>query len=72
MFDYMIRILDNNLVLVRNPKSGESQIMKPNQVSAFLENALEAKIKAQEELEAQVAEIKEKADDKRKGTKDSK
>ena len=61
MFDFMIRILPNNRLLVRNNDSKESKVLKPSEISSYFENVLEAQFEAQKADEDKIAEIKEKA-----------
>ena len=40
MFDYMIKILPNNRILVRNNDSKEVSNLRADQVSSYFENVL--------------------------------
>ena len=63
MFDFMIKILPNGRILVRNTANKTSETMKATKVSGYIENALEGQIKAQEKLDSKVAEIKKSAEE---------
>lgn len=60
MFDYMIKILPNGRLLVRNSSSKTSETIKATEISSFFEKALEGKIKAQDDEDAKIKEIREK------------
>jgi len=63
MFDYMIKILPNNRLLVRDNATQDVKNLKATEISSFFENVLEGQIKAQEEQDAKVAAIKGQLDD---------
>jgi len=63
MFDYMLKILPNGRILVRNTALGESKTLKATQVSDYIQNVLEEHIKTQEELDQKVEGIKDEAQD---------
>lgn len=58
MFDYNIKILPNGRVLIRDTASKVSEVLRPDQVSAYFENALEGQMKAQEKQDIKVSKIK--------------
>ncbi len=58
MFDYMIRVLPNGRILVRDNASKTAEVMKPKEVSSYLEKALEAQIEAQDAEDKQIADTK--------------
>jgi len=62
MFDYMIKILDNGRLLVRDSNSKDSKVLRADQVSSFFENVLEEQLEAQKEQDEKVAEIKEQVE----------
>lgn len=64
MFDYMIKVLPNNRLLVRNNASQTSENLRADQVSAYFENVLEEQLEAQRELDEKAAGIKEQVDKK--------
>jgi len=64
MFDYMVRVLPNNRILIRNTNDKTSDVIKASQVSAYFENVLEAQLEAQEQEDAKIAEIKEQVNPK--------
>lgn len=64
MFDYMIKILPNNRILVRNNDSKEVSNLRADQVSSYFENVLKEQLEAQESQDNKVAEIRKQAEDK--------
>ena len=58
MFDYMIKILDNNRLLVRNNDSKTSRVLKADEISKYFENVLKEQFEAQFELDKKVDAIK--------------
>jgi predicted GIY-YIG superfamily endonuclease len=58
MFDYMIRVLDNGRLLVRNNTDSSSKVLKANEISSYFENVLEAELEAQKEQDAKIEAIK--------------
>jgi len=60
MFDFMIKILPNGRLLVRNTADMTSKTLKATEISSFFENILEAQIEAQKAQEEKIAAIKEK------------
>ena len=61
MFDYMIKILPNGRLLVRNSQSKTSDNIKVSEISDYFKKALEEQIKAINEEEDKAKEIREKA-----------
>ncbi len=61
MFDYMIKILPNGRLLVRNSQSKTSDTINVKDLSSYLEKALESELEANDEKEAKEKEIREKA-----------
>lgn len=59
MFDFMVRILDNNRILVRDNRDKTSQVLRAGEVSTFFEKVLEDQLEAQEAGEKRIAEIKQ-------------
>lgn len=59
MFDFMIRILPNGRLLVRENASKTVKNMKATEISSYFENVLQSQIEAQDEEDAKVAAIKE-------------
>ena len=55
--DYMIKILPNNRILVRNKALGTSEVLKARELSKYFEKVLEEQIKAQDEEDGKVSEI---------------
>ena len=64
MFDYMIRILPNNRILVRDTDSGEVEVLQPREVVGFFEEKLSEQIKKQDEEDANISKIKEEIEGK--------
>jgi len=60
MFDFMIRILPNGRILVRDNHSKDSEVLKATEVSSYLEKALEAQIEAQNEEDDKVSDNRKK------------
>jgi len=58
MFDYMIKVLNNNRLLVRENASGATKNLKATEISSFFENVLEEQLEAQDKEDAKIAEIK--------------
>lgn len=63
MFDFMIRILPNNRLLVRNNSDKTSEVLRPDQISAFFEDVLREQLKAQEEQDDKIAGIKSQVEE---------
>lgn len=61
MFDYMIKILPNGRLLVRNSQSKTSDNIKVSEISDYFQKVLEEQIKAFNEEEDKAKEIREKA-----------
>lgn len=61
MFDYMIKILPNGRLLVRNSQSKTSETIKATEISSFFEKVLEEQLKASETDDAKTREIREGA-----------
>ena len=59
MFDYMVRILDNNRILIRDTSTGEVEVILPKDVGAYFNKVLEEQIEKQDEVEKKAAKIKE-------------
>ena len=55
--DYMIKILPNNRILVRNKALGTSEVVKARDLSSYFEKVLEEQITAQDEEDSKVSEI---------------
>ena len=65
MFDFMVKLLPNNRILVRNMSDKSSRILKAKEVSSFFEKVLERQIEAQEAEDAKIAEIKSAVKEKK-------
>ena len=61
MFDYMIKILPNGRLLVRNSQSKTSDNIKVSEISDYFQKALEEQIKAEDENQAKILETRNKA-----------
>lgn len=61
MFDYMIKILPNGRLLVRNSHSKTSETIKATEISSFFEKALEEQIEANKKQDDKQREVREKA-----------
>ena len=61
MFDYLIKILPNNRLLVRDSNSKTSTTIKADQVSSFFENLLKEQLEAQNEQDDKSAAIKKQS-----------
>jgi len=59
VFNYMIKILPNNRILIRDTESGEVEVILPKDVPKYFENLLSEEIANQDESEAKVSELKE-------------
>lgn len=61
MFDYMIKILPNGRLLVRNSHSKTSETINATEISSFFEKALEEQIEAKKKQDDKQREIREGA-----------
>ena len=61
MFDYMIKILPNGRLLVRNSQSKTSDNIKVSEISDYFKKVLEEQIKAEDENQAKILETRNKA-----------
>jgi hypothetical protein len=61
MFDYLIKVLPNNRLLVRNSADKTSEVLKADQVSPFFEKLLEAQLEAQSAEDEKAASIKKQS-----------
>jgi len=59
MFDYMIKILPNNRLLVRNNASQTTKNLKATEISSYFENVLQEQLEAQKAEDDKIAGIKE-------------
>lgn len=59
MFDYMIKILPNNRLLVRDNASKTSDTLKASEISGYFEKLLEEQLAAQEEQDRKIEEVKQ-------------
>jgi hypothetical protein len=64
MFDYNIKILPNNRILIRNNDSKHVSNVRADEVSHFFENVLKEQLEAQESQDNKVADIRKQAEDK--------
>jgi len=58
MFDILIRILPNNRLLVRDNRFKTSTVIRPDQLSSYVESLLEDEFEAQKAWDKKVEEIK--------------
>ena len=63
MFDYLIKVLPNNRLLVRNTASQEVTNLRANQIPSFFENVLKEQLDAQEEQDRKITTIKDQVND---------
>ena len=65
MFDFLVKILPNNRLLVRNTDSKISKTLKATEISSYFENVLKEQLEAQDAEDDKIAEIKNKANNER-------
>lgn len=61
MFDYMIKILPNGRLLVRNSQSKTSETIKASEISDYFQNVLKEQLEAENEKAANIEQVRERA-----------
>lgn len=61
MFDYMIKVLENGRLLVRDSHAKTSTTLKADQVSSYFENLLKEQLETQNEQDQKIADIKKQS-----------
>jgi len=61
MFDFMLKILPNGRLIVRNNADKSVTNLKANEVSSFFENVLQEQLEAQNEQDAKIDTIKKES-----------
>ena len=61
MFDFMIKVLNNNRILLRNTDTKENTVMKVKELIEYLEKQLQEQMEAQEEEDTRTLAIRAEA-----------
>lgn len=72
MFHYLIKLLPNGKVLLRNSKLQESKVFRASEIPAVIEQLLEKHIEEEDKKDDKVAEIRKKAAEQLKGSNEKK